>query len=188
MATLAVRRKRCKVCNTLFTPRSSFHRACSPACAIELKDSREHAKATRKRENDKRKREFNWTDRQWLMHEAQKAFNRFVRLRDKDLPCISCGNMNPLKVHGAGQWDAGHYRTVGANPELRFEELNCHKQCKRCNSHGSGNIGPYRLGLVLKIGQEKIEWLEGPHEPKKYTTPELADLVKHYRAKCKELE
>ena len=78
------------------------------------------------------------TRAEWLK-EAQSEVNRYVRLRDKDLPCISCG-----RFHN-GQYHAGHYRTVGSAPELRFELSNIHKQCAPCNNHLSGNIVNYRL-------------------------------------------
>ena len=43
---------------------------------------------------------------EWLK-EAQAVFNKFIRLRDKDQPCISCGRYHQ------GQYHAGHYRSVG---------------------------------------------------------------------------
>ena len=114
--------------------------------------------------------------------EAQAAFNAFIRERDKDLPCISCGR------HHQGQYHAGHYRTVGANPELRFEELNVQKQCAPCNNHKSGNIVEYRINLVKRIGQDQVDWLEGPHEPKRYTVEELKEIKALYRRKLRELK
>ena len=92
--------------------------------------------------------------------EAQTEFNKYIRVRDDHLPCVSCGR------HHTGQYHAGHYRTVGGNPELRFNELNCHKQCSVCNNHKSGNIVEYRINLVQRIGSDQLEWLEGPHEAK----------------------
>lgn len=114
--------------------------------------------------------------------EAQQAFNAWVRERDSDLPCISC------QRHHTGQYHAGHYRTVGGNPELRFEPLNCHRQCAPCNSHLSGNLINYRINLIKKIGQEKVDWLEGPHEPKRYTIEDLKEIKAHYRKKLRELK
>lgn len=116
----------------------------------------------------------------WL-REAQAVFNRWVRLRDADLPCISCG----ITI---AKWDAGHYRSVGSNPALRFEPLNNHKQCFQCNQRKSGNAIEYRIGLVARIGLEAVEWLEGPHQPKKYTIEDLKAIKKEYQAKCKQLE
>lgn len=122
---------------------------------------------------------------QWLK-EAQAAFNAYVRERDRDLPCISCGDFT-LMTRG-GDYDCGHYRSVGANPELRFEPLNSHKQCKRCNGHLSGNVVNYRIGLLMRVGAEQVAWLEGPHEPKKYTIDDLAAIKAEYRAKLRDLK
>ena len=113
--------------------------------------------------------------------DAQTEFNRFIRLRDSSLPCISCGR------HHQGQYHAGHYRTVGGNPELRFDEVNCHKQCSVCNNHKSGNIVEYRINLVSRIGLSQLEWLEGPHQAKKYTIEELKAIKIKYKQKCKDL-
>jgi hypothetical protein len=116
------------------------------------------------------------------MKEAQVAFNAWVRLRDAGLPCVSCGR------HHNGQWHAGHYRTVGGSPELRFEPLNVWRQCAPCNNHQSGNIVNYRIELVKRIGEEKVAWLEGPHQPRKYTIEELKTIKAEYRAKARELK
>lgn len=118
----------------------------------------------------------------WLK-DLQRVFNEFIRLRDVDLPCISCGRYHK------GQYHAGHYRSVGACPELRFNEDNAHKQCSACNSHLSGNILEYRLGLIEKIGLERVEFLERKdHPPLKLSVEEIKDLIKVYKAKCKELK
>jgi hypothetical protein len=114
--------------------------------------------------------------------EAQAAFNEWVRLRDAAFPCISCGR------HHQGKYDAGHYRTVGSNPALRFEPLNCHKQCVPCNQHKSGDIVNYRINLVQRIGAEMVAWIEGPHEPRRYTIEELKAIKAEYRAKTRELK
>lgn len=113
--------------------------------------------------------------------DAQFWFNKFIRLRDANDPCISCGR------HHDGQYHAGHYRSTGACPELRFEEDNCHKQCAPCNNHLSGNLTNYRPRLIDKIGIERVEWLEGPHEAKKYTIDELKSLISKYKEKVKPL-
>ncbi|HDL5482293.1 TPA: recombination protein NinG, partial [Mannheimia haemolytica] len=118
----------------------------------------------------------------WLK-DLQNIFNKFIRLRDKDLPCISCGR------HHQGQWHAGHYKTVGGNPELRFNEDNVHRQCSVCNNHLHGNIVNYRVNLIEKIGLERVEFLERKdHPPLKLTIEQIKDLIKVYKAKCKELE
>lgn len=116
------------------------------------------------------------------LREAQTIFNKYIRLRDWDKPCISCGRYH------TGQYHAGHYRTVGSNPSLRFNELNVHKQCAPCNNHLSGNIIEYRKGLIERIGITNVDFLEGNHKPNKYTIEEIEEIKALYRLKIKELE
>lgn len=75
-----------------------------------------------------------------------------------------------------------------ANPELRFEPLNVWKQCAPCNNHKSGDIVNYRIKLVKRIGADKIAWLEGPHDPKRYTIEDLKVMKADYRAMIRELK
>jgi len=146
------------------------------------------AKAAENKKHAQKKREFYDNDKPLRVSEAQKAFNGYVRGRDKGLACISCGNMPNFNAYVGGSGiQAGHYLSVGANPELRFEPLNCHVQCVNCNMHNSGNIAGYRIGLVKKIGVEKVEWLEGPHEAKKYICQDLKEIELHFKQKLKEL-
>lgn len=120
------------------------------------------------------------TRAQW-MKEAQQAFNAYIRGRDEKEVCISCQRSH------TGQYHAGHFRTTAAAPELRFNELNVWKQCAPCNNHKHGNITEYRINLVKRIGIEKVEWLEGTHEPKKYTIDDLKAIKSQYKAKLKEI-
>lgn len=175
-----MKQKKCKnkSCGVKFTPFNSMQKACSPKCALNMVQEKK-AKDEKKQANADRKK-LRESDRSWWLKEAQKAFNKWVRQRDELEPCISCGR------HHRGQYHAGHYRTVGANPELRFEPLNCHKQCSACNNHKSGNVVEYRINLVSKIGEKDLLWLEGPHEPKHYTIPDLREIRDKYKALCKE--
>lgn len=129
-----------------------------------------------------KKRKESLRPRSWYLSEAQKWFNKFIRLRDTGDSCISCQRNTGAKMN------AGHYRSVGSAPELRYEELNCHLQCEHCNSYKSGNIEHYRPNLLAKIGLEKLEWIESKHEPKKYTIDQLKELIVEYKAKCKAIE
>jgi hypothetical protein len=142
-------------------------------------EKREKAYKKRTRELKKNSRD---NDRGYWLKQAQAAFNAFIRGRDEKEPCISCGR------HHSGQYHAGHYRTVGAHPELRFDELNCHKQCSVCNNHLSGNLLEYRIALIKKIGQDSVEILEGPHDPKKYSIDDLKAIAKEYKQKLKDLQ
>jgi len=181
------RAKKCRVpeCGASFVPQKLGQAVCSPACAI-IDAPRNQAKARKalaqvERSEIKVRKEA-LKNRSDHMKDTQQAFNEWVRHRDAALPCVSCGR------HHEGKYDAGHYRTVGSNPALRFESLNCHKQCVPCNQHKSGNVVEYRLELVRRIGITNVEWLEGPHEPQKYTVEELKALTAKYRALTKELK
>lgn len=187
MKALAGRPKTCRnrACRAKFVPERSFQSWCSVDCAVVIarqKQERERKvldKAERRAIRATRKR---IKPRAEYMKEAQVAFNAWVRERDRLQPCISCDR------HHQGQWHAGHYRTVGASPELRFEPLNVHKQCAPCNNHKSGDIVNYRLNLVRRIGADQVEWLEGSHEPKRYTIEDLQAIKAHYRALTRQLQ
>jgi hypothetical protein len=154
---------------------------CAQAQAVAKREKDEHAAKTEERKADAVKREKLKSRADWL-REAQAEVNSFIRARDADLPCISCGRYHQ------GQQHAGHYLSVGARPELRFEESNIHLQCQPCNVHLSGNLILYRKALIEKIGIDQVEWLEGHHEPKKYTIDELKEIKAHYRTLTRELK
>lgn len=182
------RRKRCPSCRVMFTPARDSQVVCGEIeCAIAHGQSEKGRESTRKALADFERREIEvrkekLKSRAEHLKDTQVAFNAWVRARDAELPCISCGR------HHQGKYDAGHYRTVGSNPTLRFEPLNCHRQCSPCNTRLSGNIVNYRIELVKRIGAEQVDWLEGPHEPKKYTVEELKAMTADYRAKTRELK
>ncbi|MGV7078467.1 recombination protein NinG [Testudinibacter sp. P80/BLE/0925] len=181
--TKEMKPKKCKQCGNLFYSVNSLQKVCSVGCAMafsrtqaELKQAKEERKRTKERK-ERLKRRPDW------LRDAQAVFNKFIRLRDKDEPCISCGR------HHQGQYHAGHYRSVGAAPELRFCELNVHKQCAPCNNHKSGNAIEYRINLIKKIGADKVEFLERQdHPPAKMSIDEIKAVIKHYKEKVKALE
>ena len=179
------RPKKCRVCRETYTPRKPLQVVCSPSCALlhaKQKGEKERkalAKIERKAIREAKER---IKPRSEHAREAQTAFNAWVRERDADQPCISCGR------HHQGKYDAGHFRSVGSNPALRFEPLNCHKQCVPCNRHKSGNAIEYRIGLVARIGADKVAWLEGPHAPKHYSIEELQAIKAKYRALVRDLK
>ena len=170
--------RKCRVCRTPYEPTRPLQTCCGPSCAIE------QAKAARikKEAKEDREKKLKLKSRATWMREAQASFNRWIRARDAGHPCISCGR------HHQGQIHAGHFLGTGARPELRFDERNVNLQCQPCNTHLSGNLLMYRIGLIAKIGLAAVEELEGPHEPKKYTIPELQAIKAEYIRKTKELQ
>ncbi|HCG8155657.1 TPA: recombination protein NinG [Vibrio parahaemolyticus] len=112
----------------------------------------------------------------YRVQKAQEQFNRFIVLRDSGKPCASCGRYLPLCC--------GHFRSVGAAPELRFNEDNAHGQCYECNGNKSGNSKEYRRGLIERIGLSRLETLESYHSPQNWTVHDLYDIEKVYKAKA----
>jgi len=188
------RPKKCAVqtCRASFVPRASFQTWCSPDCGVVIARAKQEKKRKALAQVERREikvRKEKLKTRADHLREAQAAVNEYVRLRDAHLPCISCDSMpNDNDLMTGSRWDAGHYRSVGACPELRFEPLNIHRQCVKCNRNLSGNAVEYRIRLVLRIGAETVAWLEGPHEPRKYTVEEIKAIKAKYRALIKELK
>jgi hypothetical protein len=173
---------RCKNCKDKFEPKKFLQKYCleKDECVTAFLSDLKSKKDKEQRRDTKKRREALKTTSDY-MKELQVIFNKWIRLRDKGLNCISC--QKPAKKE-----NAGHYRSVGGNPELRFEPLNNNLQCEYCNTYLHGNLIDYRINLIKKIGIEKVEWLEGKHEPKKYTIDELKGLKVMYKLKIKQLE
>ena len=173
---------------------------CSIACLAENQKDKRITKA--KKEEAKKHREAKERVKRTsdLKTEAQKAFNAFIRYRDKDQGCISC-DRSIAEIEGrdgwkvGGAWDCGHYLEVGSHPELRFNEDNAHRQCKSDNG-GAGNYvkkkrsvdDRYRQKLIDRIGIERVEKLEGPQEPVRYRADDYRQIRDKYKAKLKELK
>jgi ribosomal protein L37AE/L43A len=187
---LSGRPKRCKVCRSEFVPRQSFQSWCSPECGLKLsqaKQSKERARVDKAERAEIRQAKERIKSRGDHLKDAQKAFNEFIRWRDRIAghPCISSGR--PLDWSG-NQTDAGHYRSTGSAPHLRFDERNCHAQNKMDNRFLSGNAVDYRIGLIKRIGLEAVEALEADQEPRRYTIEDLKAITAKYRALVRELK
>lgn len=175
--------RKCKHCRAKFVPDRPFIVWCSPECGAELakaKIARQKALRAKKERNEYRDAKERIKTRGDYAREAQIVFNAYIRARDDGKPCISCGSHT-------GKKNAGHYRSVGSCPELRFEESQVHLQCEKCNSYLSGNLINYRAELIRRVGLEKVEWIESKHEPKHYSIEDLKAIKATYKAKLKDL-
>ena len=184
-----VKKKLCKAkgCRKRFAPRSTLQSACSPLCAIAVTEQKKEAKIKALRKANKIALE-EMRPKGWYLKAAQAAFNSYVRERDYGNLCISSGRpMNWEKPAGSAV-DAGHYRSVGAAPHLRFNLWNCHAQSVYHNRHLSGSAIDYRLGLIKKIGLKKVEWLEHEHGRKNYSKDYLKRVAVIFRRKARNLK
>lgn len=185
-----LKQKTCKSCRQKFTPTRPMQSACSTACAIAIAERKREKQAqqeeARKRRETRQQLE-SMKGIPELIREAQTACNAYVRVRDDGKPCISCGT--PLSADGVGGgFDAGHFRSRGAAPHLRFHEHNVAGQCKRCNRYMSGNVSAMRQGLIARIGLESVEAIENDNSTHKWTREELIAIRQYYIAKRKEIE
>lgn len=186
--------KKCRApgCGQRFNPTMSTQKVCSVACAIAIsKDSKLQkvaAKAiTKQARQDLQERRERLKTKGEYLREAQTAFNAYIRERDRlaGYACISSGR--PLDWNGNAV-DAGHFRSVGAAPHLRFDENNCHAQSKHDNRYLSGNVAEYRLGLIQRIGLVAVEALEADQAPRRYTIEDLQAIKALYRQKLRDLK
>lgn len=182
--------KVCKTCRTRFYPEPPGAIVCSDTCAESFAVSkRGKAKkiAAIKDKRETRQKLDDMRSKPQLVALAQKAFNGFIRARDVGKPCICCGRTKDSSAIG-GSWDAGHFRSRGSAPHLRFDERNVHAQLKYCNRYQAGNMVGYRLGLIERIGLLALEELEADQTPRKYTLDELKAIRTEYQAKTKALK
>ena len=163
--------KKCKVCLVLFTPLRPLQISCSWQCsniyAKELNEKKEK-KDWQKRKATLKKELLSLSD--WLKL-AQQVFNKYIRERDKNKPCISCGN----KL--IGKFDAGHLWSAGGHSNLRFNEFNT-----------NGNISMYRINFVKRYSPEILNELdEIAHVTRKYNVQEIKELIELYKNKLKNI-
>lgn len=176
---------KCRVCKTEFQQFRSFEVWCSPECgavlALRAHEKKQAAQAKAQRALDREQRMALKPLHYWAKR-AEKQFNRWVRLRDAGDGCISCGTYDALA------WHAGHCYTVKARPDLRFHPDNVHLQCQQCNYHDGGNVQQYKLRLVGKIGQERMDALLRVAPAFKPTREYYQTIEATYKALADELE
>jgi len=169
---------RCKNCREKFEPVRFNHKYCLKdecvrAFVAEAREKQWKQTKTRMKENLK-------TTSDWLK-EAQVVFNKYIRERDKNKPCISCNSKLGDK------FDAGHFWSSGGHKAVTFNEDNVHGQCVACNQWKHGNLINYREGLLKRIGEAKYEQLSQlANQIRRYSADELKEIIKTYKQKIKD--
>lgn len=119
---------------------------------------------------------------------ADKWFSIYIRLRDiiysHFSKCITCGSVFHWR-----DLDCGHF-VHRDRPMTRFNEQNCHAQCKSCNrfqggmeyEHGTAIDRLYGAGTALKLKQ-----LGGIRGQKIHGLIALQDITKEYKIKARKL-
>lgn len=75
----------------------------------------------------------------------------YVRKRDQNKPCISCG------CQWNDKFQAGHYYPAGSFETLKFNLDNINGQCEQCNLFKEGNFENYTLNLPKRIGKIRFD-------------------------------
>ncbi len=96
-----------------------------------------------------------------------------VKRRDGNV-CFSCGQTG-LAGHN---WQAGHLFSAGAHSALRYDAVNIHVQCYRCNIHLGGNGAAYAARFISRYGLGAFELLaQRSRVMKAWRAPELLELI-----------
>ena len=105
------------------------------------------------------------------------VFSKYIRDRDKDKPCISCGKMFDVK-------QAGHFVPVGGSSVgLWFDEQNVHGECEGCNGFDSFHVVPMRKNLIAMYGEDVVESLEARRHRTTILEEEwYVEKIKHYHS------
>jgi hypothetical protein len=163
----------------------TIHRECVYPFAMKLIAKKQEAKAKTERAQTRARKEAVKTRRDWIA-ETQAAVNKYVRLRDHGKGCISCGTHPEQKFGGAA--DAGHFRSVGSAPHLRYYLPQIALQCVKCNRYLGGNAVEMRRGLVARLGLDRVEQIEAMQGVAKWSIDYLQRLKKVMTKKARRLE
>lgn len=190
--------KACRVCRVKFVPSSPLAVVCGVPCAVEhgrAVTAKQKAKAQREeravakaqRALDRIKLE-KMTPAKWWKAKAKKAMHLFVRTRDAGKPCASCDTVLVQAGRLGGDYDAGHFRSVGSAKHLEFDERNIFGQCKYCNDTLHSNPQEYERRLRLLKGDAFVDELLADQAPRHYKAADYQAIEAHYKSKLAELK
>jgi len=181
-----MKEKKCKVCQEKFIPKQFAQCICSIPCAIIHAKNLKAQKEQREWRVEKAVLKEKLKTLGQYEAEAKTSFQKWIRMRDASLPCISCGNSNTK------DWAGGHFYSAGMYSGLMFDERNVHKQCNtHCNKYLAGNLLEYRKGLIKRYGNAFVDELDSISDSKrnyKYTKAELIAKKLKYDILIKELK
>ena len=180
-----IKPKKCKVCKNDFIPVSFAQSVCGYKCAIIYSNNLKKEKEINEWKAEKAVLRHDLKTMKEFEYDARKSFQKWVRMRDKDMPCISCG------IEQTELWDGGHYKKAEMYTGVIFDENNCHKQCRKCNRFLGGNELNFREGLIQRYSLEYVESIElkaNELRKHKFTREELVDIKLKYNILLKELK
>ena len=146
--------KKCKICKKQFNPSKTTQVVCGLNCALKLAESKQGSIVLKRASQiEKKEAKIKLKTLGDFRKDLQIEVNKISRLIDWGVPCISCGTLT-------GQFQGGHYRSVGAWGNLRFNLHNIYGQCSTCNNHKSGNLIGFREGIIANYGQDIMNYID----------------------------
>lgn len=123
----------------------------------------------------------------WLKINVRTVCHDYIKLRDKGLPCVSCG------AHWTSEHQAGHLYKAELFSMLKYDERNIHNQCKKCNLFDNGNESMYHAAILSRLSIDDYDEIKRIASQEKQTNfkwdrEELEKIRKYYQLKIKQLE
>ncbi len=175
--------KKCKICGINFFPHKSTQKVCNYQCAIAYSNQQMRLQAKKIARAEKKEYYEKMMTLSDHKKKVQKIFNKFIRLRDQEKGCVSCGISLINRKYDAGHFYPSTYEGI------RFNEQNVHAQCVPCNRNKHGNLHEYRKRITERITQDQLDWLdENRYIKLKLLKDELKELYEYYKKKVKDYE
>ena len=112
-----------------------------------------------------------------LKNKLDLVFSSYIRKRDANEEgmgkCVTCGNWSLLQC--------GHF-IPRQHQAFRWDNMNAHGQCARCNMWLHGNLARYTLFMEKRYGVEVVDdMLNSKHTTVKHSRDDLERLIKLYQ-------
>ena len=178
-----LKKKKCRICKTLFTPSNSTQAYCSIKCSDTQRKRVRVVRGTTPRIKSPTVSQ--------LKKKAWDIFSRYIRTRDcietTGYPdqgrCFTCDIIYPFK-----KLQAGHFVDGRTKPVLFNEDI-VRIQCSGCNLFKKGNKDSYFPKMVEIHGIDRVlEFLELRHsKDKTWSKEELEAVAEIYKEKLENL-
>lgn len=178
--------KTCKCgCKVKFVPARPMQVAATPDCAIKMAEKariKKEERAAKAERAKTRAEKMEAKPPQYWLKRAEAAVNAYVRFRDRELPCISCGTWDTVR------WEAGHFIPVGRSSFLRYDLSNIARQCHRCNCMEGGRMTDYEARVRFRIGDAEVDRLKAAPRMKIWEREELQAIEAEFKEKLKQAQ
>lgn len=118
---------------------------------------------------------------QWVKR-LDSVFSQYIRLRDDGNGCITCGDVKHWKeLQNCHFFTRGRFAT-------RWDEMNCHSGCVKCNVFLKGNYINYTRYMIDRFGRQAVDELEIKSlSTVKIPTHAIEQMIEEYKLRVKEL-